>query len=227
MSSAATTFIPEASLIPRLNRITLKDRVVQVTSRLERPDIVVIDDFLSVEECDFIVAAAKSKMQRSTVMNEQTGSRDVHPARTSTGAHFDPGELAIAPTIEARIAELIRAPANYGEVLQVLNYQVGERYLPHYDYFPPEMPGSKEHLKYGGQRVATLLLYLNDVEAGGETVFPLVGNMRVLPKKGSVLYFSYLNRYGQVDPITLHGGEPVSAGEKWVATKWIRQGPFG
>ena len=226
MSNPITYYIPEASLIPKQNRIVLSDRTVEVSSRMERPDIVVIDNFLSPEECDFIVAAAKPKIKRSSVVNRDTGDSYVHPARTSSGAYFAPSELSIGPTIDMRIAELIRVPVTHGEGLQILNYQVGERYLPHYDYFSPSDPGSKKHLEQGGQRIATILMYLNNVEEGGETVFPVMGNTRVMPKKGSLLYFAYTNRCGQLDPCSLHGGEPVRAGEKWVATKWIRQQPW-
>jgi len=78
----------------------------------------------------------------------------------------------------------------------------------------------------GGQRVATLVMYLNDVEAGGSTVFPSIG-LDVLPRKGSAVYFAYTSDAGETDPRTLHGGSPVTAGEKWIATKWLRQRRYG
>ncbi len=81
-------------------------------------------------------------------------------------------------------------------------------------------------LKHGGQRVATLVMYLNDVEAGGSTVFPEVG-LDVLPRRGHAVYFAYTTEEGQLDKRSLHGGSPVSAGEKWIATKWFRQRNYG
>jgi prolyl 4-hydroxylase len=214
----------EPSRIPRQNRIELSDRTVYVTARSDRPDVVALDNLLSAEECDILVAASRSKIARSLVVNPETGVGDVSQVRTSSGTYFKPGELEIIPRIEARIAKLTGLPASHGEGLQILNYQVGGEYLPHFDYFPPNDSGSVEHLKHGGQRVATVVMYLNDVESGGETSFPSAGNLRVSPRKGSAVYFAYRNSQGQLDPATLHAGLPVTAGEKWIATKWIRQG---
>ena len=100
-----------------------------------------------------------------------------------------------------------------------MNYGVGEEYKPHFDFFPS---GKVDSTK-GGQRVGTLLIYLNDVPMGGETVFQKVG-LSIVPKKGSAVYFHYTNSKGQVDRLSLHSSIPVIEGEKWVATKWIREG---
>ena len=77
-------------------------------------------------------------------------------------------------------------------------------------------------LSMGGQRVATLIMYLNDVQGGGSTVFPEIG-LDVLPRRGNAVFFAYSDDQGRLDPRTLHGGSPVAAGEKWIATKWLRQ----
>ncbi len=74
-----------------------------------------------------------------------------------------------------------------------------------------------------GQRIATILIYLNNVSEGGETIFPKI-NLQISPKKGSALYFHYGNQKGQTDRLSLHSSVPIINGEKWVATKWIRQG---
>jgi len=104
----------------------------------------------------------------------------------------------------------------------VLRYKPGGEYRPHFDYFPPNQTGSKVHLRRGGQRVATLIVYLNDVEAGGETIFPDIG-MSVVARRGSAVYFRFMNGSRQLDPLTLHGGSPVLGGEKWIMTKWLRE----
>ena len=124
--------------------------------------------------------------------------------------------------LDRRIAEVMNWPVENGEGLQILNYQIGGEYKAHFDYFAPADPGSQVHLAHGGQRVSTLVMYLNEVEAGGETVFPDIG-LSVVPKKGSAVYFEYCNSLGQVDPLSLHSGMPVIQGEKWIATKWMRQ----
>jgi prolyl 4-hydroxylase len=105
----------------------------------------------------------------------------------------------------------------------VLHYRPGAEYKPHYDYFDPAQPGTSTILKRGGQRVATLVMYLNSPRRGGATTFPDVG-LEVAPVKGNAVFFSY----DRAHPVTrtLHGGAPVLEGEKWVATKWLRQGRF-
>lgn len=117
-------------------------------------------------------------------------------------------------------------PLENGEGIQILNYGTSGEYRPHFDYFPPQRAGSARPLTEGGQRVATLIMYLNDVEEGGQTIFPDIG-LAVSPCKGNAVYFSYFNSLGQIDPLTLHGGAPVIQGEKWIATKWMRQSRRG
>lgn len=131
---------------------------------------------------------------------------------------FQIGENELVDRIERRIAELTGFPIENGEGLQVLNYEIGEEYKPHFDFFPPNMVDAKK----GGQRVGTFLIYLNDVPEGGETVFPKVG-LSIVPRKGTAIYFHYANGNGQLDRLSVHSSVPVTAGDKWVATKWIRE----
>ncbi|MEY4761918.1 MAG: hypothetical protein RLZZ200_1774 [Pseudomonadota bacterium] len=222
----STGYLYEPSRIPQQNTIVLPDRTVRVTARSDQPDVVAFDNLLSEEECDALVAASRHKTERSTVVNPETGKGDVNPARTSSGTYFKPGENPLVPIIDARIAALTGLPANHGEGIQILHYLPGKEYLPHHDYFPPKENGSAPHLSRGGQRVATVVMYLNDVENGGATSFPSAGNLRVTPRKGAAVYFAYLNCYGQLDPASLHAGTPVIEGEKWIATKWIRERPW-
>jgi prolyl 4-hydroxylase len=118
---------------------------------------------------------------------------------------------------------LLSWPVSHGEGLQVLHYGPGAQYRPHHDYFDPDLPGSSRILERGGQRVATLVMYLNTPEEGGATTFPEAG-ITVHAVAGHAVFFSY----DRPDPATrtLHGGAPVIAGEKWVATKWLREGAF-
>jgi prolyl 4-hydroxylase len=121
------------------------------------------------------------------------------------------------------MAELLRWPLENGEGLQILRYGPGAEYLPHYDYFDPDQPGTPAILKRGGQRVGTLVVYLNTPERGGATIFPDV-KLAVAPVKGNAVFFSYERAHPSTR--TLHGGAPVIEGEKWVATKWMREGRF-
>jgi len=208
------------------NSIVTRDRTVGIVMALGSPRLVLFGDLLSGQECTQMIDASRRKLQRSTVVNAETGAYDVHPDRTSSGTHFERGENELVARIERRISELIGCPEENGEPLQVLHYLPGAEYRPHYDFFDTTQPGNDTVLAMGGQRIATLVMYLNDVEAGGSTVFPLLG-LDVLPRRGSAVYFTYLAESGEMDARTLHGGSPVVAGEKWVATKWLRQRRYG
>ncbi|MGL4603227.1 MAG: 2OG-Fe(II) oxygenase [Iodobacter sp.] len=202
--------------------IQTHDRQVQVVARVAKPVLVMLDQLLSSEECDELVRLSEDKLKRSTIVDPQTGAEEVINDRSSYGTFFNVNESDFIARLDRRIAEVMHWPLENGEGMQILNYKVGGEYKPHFDYFPERDPGSQVHLKTGGQRVSTLVMYLNDVEEGGETVFPELG-LAVAPKKGSAVYFEYCNSEGQVDPKTLHGGNPVLKGEKWIATKWMRQ----
>ncbi len=204
------------------NAIPTSDRTVNILLALNAPRVVLFGGFLSDAECDELVAMSARKLERSTVVNAATGEYDVHPDRTSEGTHFTRGENPLIRRIEARISEVVSCPVQNGEPIQILHYTPGAEYKPHFDFFDPTFDGNDKVLAMGGQRIATLIMYLNDVEAGGATVFPDVG-LDVLPKKGNALYFAYTAEDGQLDRRTLHGGNPVGRGEKWIATKWLRE----
>jgi prolyl 4-hydroxylase len=184
--------------------------------------VLLFGDLLSADECDEMIRLSRGKLARSSVVNAATGDYDVHPDRTSEGTHFQRGENPLVRCIEQRISELLSYPVDHGEPIQILHYGPGAQYRPHFDFFDPELAGNDKVLAMGGQRVATLVMYLNDVAAGGSTVFPEVG-LDVLPRRGSAVYFAYASDDGQLDRRTLHGGSPVASGEKWIATKWLRQ----
>ncbi len=197
---------------------------MRVMMRSTAPDVVLIDDFMTEAECDELCALSKSTLKKSTVVDDKTGQGINHHARTSQGTYFSVGQNALVTKIENRISEITGTPVNHGEGIQILNYANGGEYKPHFDYFP-DNAGGQANMQKGGQRIITIVMYLNNVKTGGATIFPEI-NLSIYPKKGSALYFSYYNANGKVDPLTLHGGAPVIEGEKWIATKWIRQHPY-
>ena len=225
-SEVGGDYVYQTPRLPAGARIDVGDRVVQVVMRVERPVVAVLDAVLSPEECQALIAASRPKLTRSTVIDPVGGNAEVIADRTSQGCFFQLRETPLVARLDQRSARLMNMPVGHGEGLQILNYQPNHAYAPHFDYFPPQQPGSAKPMQEGGQRVATLILYLNDVEAGGETIFPEL-NLSVLPRQGSAVYFEYYNGLGQVDPLTLHGGAPVLRGEKWIATKWMRVKPRG
>ena len=199
------------------------DRRVQVLQTMRHPRVVVFGNLLSGDECEGLIAAARERLARSLTVETQTGGEAINADRTSDGMFFERGENAIVTRLEARIATLLRWPLEYGEGLQILRYSPGAQYRPHYDYFDPKEPGTPTILRRGGQRLASLVMYLQEPVKGGATTFPDVG-LEVAPVRGCAVFFSY----DRPDPATrtLHGGAPVVAGEKWVATKWLREREF-
>jgi prolyl 4-hydroxylase len=199
------------------------DREVRVVMAMQSPRIVVVADLLSAEECGELIALARSRLTRSETVETATGGSAVNAARTSDGMFFKPAEFPVCARLEERLAALVDWPIENGEGLQVLHYRPGAEYRPHYDYFDPAEPGTPTILKRGGQRVASIVCYLNTPEAGGATVFPDIG-LEVAPVQGNAVFFSYDRPHPSTR--TLHGGAPVTAGEKWVATKWLRESRF-
>lgn len=212
---------------PRLDESPLYldagDRRVCVLQAMHDPRIVVFGGLLSDQECEAVIELAKPRLARSLTVATKTGGEEVNDDRTSHGMFFQRGENELIGRIETRIARLVNWPQENGEGLQVLHYGPGAQYKPHYDYFDPGDPGTPTIVQRGGQRVGTMLMYLGEPEKGGGTVFPDV-NLEVAPRRGNAVFFSY----GRADPSTrtLHGGAPVLAGEKWIATKWLRERRF-
>eukprot|EP00884_Botryococcus_braunii_P007218 jgi/Botrbrau1/16498/Bobra.0142s0092.1 len=183
----------------------------------------------------------KPTLSKSHVVDSDTGKEVPSTVRTSSGTFLVRSQDEVVKRLEDRIAKYTAIPAENGEGLQILRYQDGEKYEPHFDYFHDNLNTAN-----GGQRIATMLMYLSDVEAGGETIFPAAEDgkpaagqaqfsrsecardvsLLVHPKKGDAILFYSLRPDGQLDPTSLHGGCPVVAGEKWSATKWMRVGAY-
>jgi prolyl 4-hydroxylase len=215
--------VPEPAMEGAPSWLDAGDRRVPVVMFLASPRLLVLANVLSNDECDALVEAARPRLSRSLTVVNETGGDQVHADRTSQGMFFTRGESPLIRTVEARLAHLLAWPVHNGEGLQVLHYGPGAQYKPHFDYFDPTQPGTAAILRRGGQRVATVLLYLNEPEAGGGTVFPDVG-LTVVPRKGYAVFFSYDRPHP--DTRSLHGGAPVGVGEKWIATKWLREREF-
>ncbi|MBB1089337.1 2OG-Fe(II) oxygenase [Lysobacter sp. SG-8] len=199
------------------------DREVHLLASLRQPRIIVFGGLLSHGECDALVELARPKLGRSATVDLETGGDVVHEARTSHGMGFERDANALCRRIEARIARLVEWPVENGEGIQILRYGHGAEYKPHHDYFDPSYPGLARLLERGGQRVASLVMYLNTPASGGATVFPEVG-FEAAAVKGNAVFFSYDRPHPMTQ--TLHGGAPVVEGEKWIATKWLRERRF-
>ncbi|KAG7022241.1 putative prolyl 4-hydroxylase 7 [Cucurbita argyrosperma subsp. argyrosperma] len=168
-----------------------------------------------------------TKTEDSVIRMKMDGSSiKIDPTRV-VQLSSQPRSDDIVAGIEAKIAAWTFLPVDNGEPIQILRYENGQQYVPHFDFFQDPV-----NVAAGGHRIATVLMYLSNVERGGETVFPdspvLLSpnaNCSLKPKKGDALLFFSLHPNVTTDPTSYHGSCPVIEGEKWSATKWIHMLP--
>lgn len=210
----------------------------RVTQLSWHPRAFLYKGFLTHEECEHLIKLAKDKLEKSMVADNESGKSVASEVRTSSGMFLSKAQDDIVAGIEERIAAWTFIPPENGEAIQILRYELGEKYEPHFDYFH-----DKVNQQLGGHRIATVLMYLSDVKKGGETVFPNAEGKdvqekddswsdcakkgyAVKPSEGDALLFFSLHPDATTDPLSLHGSCPVIEGEKWSATKWIHVRSF-
>ncbi|KAL6530082.1 putative prolyl 4-hydroxylase 9 [Orobanche minor] len=198
------------------------------------PRALYFPNFATAEQCQSIIEMAKARLKPSALaLRPGETANNTEGIRTSSGMFMSASEdkTGLLAQIDAKISKVTMIPWTHGESYNVLRYEIGQRYQSHYDAFNPAEYGPQK-----SQRVASFLLYLSDVKEGGETMFPFENGenmddsydfrkcigLKVKPRRGSGLLFYSLFPNGTIDPTSLHGSCPVIKGEKWVATKWIR-----
>ena len=187
----------------------------------EKPHIFEIKHLLSVVECEYIKYVSSPYMRESMTVEPVSGKHVKDEIRTSFSASID--WLTEDPAINLIIKKCtnqFNVSASQSEVMHVLHYSVGEEYKPHYDFFGG-IDGIN-NFSSNHQRIKTICLYLNNVAKGGETSFPRL-NKSVIPEKGKVVFFENIDLQTDNPYLeSLHAGQPVLSGEKWLATLWIR-----
>lgn len=193
----------------------------RATPLAEHPRVARIDGLLSSDECRLLVASALPGLRRSQTVDPDSGLGVQRELRTSSDASLDPvAEDFALRLVQLRMARAARVELPQAEHLVVLRYEPGQEYRPHRDYRPS---GSLERDRpQAGNRLRTICVYLNEVEAGGETAFP-VARLKVAPEAGRAVVFDNLHTDGTPDVDSLHAGLPVLRGEKWLATLWLRE----
>jgi prolyl 4-hydroxylase len=182
----------------------------------ERPRVLRYRAFLNEAECAHIAMTAAELLEPATVIDPSTGRQTAHPIRTSDGGAIGPlRETLPVRAINRRLAAASGTDIAQGEPLTVLRYRPGQQYREHLD----TIAGA------ANQRVRTVLCYLNAGYRGGETVFPRL-RVTIAPQPGDVVVFDNLLPDGAPDPDARHAGLPVTAGAKWLATRWVRQRPI-
>ena len=180
-----------------------------------------LDGVLTALQANYLTLLARPNLQPALVRDPRGGPPVQLPFRTNraTVIPANQGNLAVR-LIERALIQTTGIGLLHAEDLGLLHYGVGQEYKPHRDYLHdstligPNTPG---------QRTRTIFCYLNEVELGGETEF-LHWNQRVSPKLGRVVVFDNVKE-GKADPDSVHAGLPVLAGEKWLATLWLRERP--
>ncbi|TRZ40500.1 2OG-Fe(II) oxygenase [Niallia circulans] len=196
------------------DHIIADDRKINIVTKFDEPLIVVLDNVLSDQECNELIEFSKDNLKRSKISS--SGEGEVNDIRTSSSMFFQGSEIDLLEKLERRISAIMCIPIEHAEGIQILKYTPGQEYKAHFDFFNSASKAAKNN------RISTLVIYLNDVEEGGETYFPKL-NLSISPKKGSAVYFEYFYNNQDLNELTLHGGAPVIKGEKWVATQWMRK----
>jgi len=206
-------------------RIDGGDREVVVHMRIEDPVVASLGNLLDADECRTLIELARPRLEPSTLVDPMTGRDVVSEHRTSWGMFFRREENEFIARLDRRLSRVMNLPLENGEGLQVLHYPTGAGSEPHHDYLQPTNAVNRESVQRSGQRVSTLVTYLDDVPGGGQTIFPALG-LATSPLRGNAIYFEYGDDHGAVDARSLHASAPVTQGEKWVVTKWMRNRRF-
>lgn len=200
------------------NRLSRTAGIQKVPS--PRLDLFIAKGFLPPEDCAAIAALIDTRRRPSTVSDDLGDSA----FRTSETCDLDSAHPAVA-ALDARIAALTGLDPKHGEPMQGQRYAEGQEFKPHTDYFEP---GGADFLRYcavAGQRTWTVMIYLNEPEAGGATRFKTIGKT-IQPETGKLLAWNNRKPDGTPNVNTLHHGMKVRSGVKYVITKWYREKPW-
>jgi prolyl 4-hydroxylase len=176
--------------------------------------------FLSAAECAGLVALIDAHRRPSTITDAYGAGDDF---RTSETADL-PGSDPLVGAVYRRLAAYAGLDLAHAEALQGQRYAPGQQFKAHTDYFEPTGLDFFPHTEDGGQRTWTLMVYLNEAQAGGATRFVHL-NKLFQPETGKLLAWNNRTADGGVNSFTLHAGMPVRAGTKYIITAWFRERP--
>ena len=185
------------------------------------PLIHVMDDVLSQEECAHIISVAEPHMKRGVVSSAEGGVESA--GRTGSVHWVKHNTTPIVQGIIDRISTIVGVPTSHAESLQVIYYGETQQYKPHFDAYDLNSESGKRCTANGGQRLVTALIYLNDVQGGGGTIFPKAEQQVSSSQGRMVVFHNCYEGTNERHPHSLHGGMPVEAGEKWACNLWYRE----
>lgn len=187
----------------------LKSMATEIRGNSESP-IYIIDEFLSPTICENVIKELKSNLEPSTLTRDDP--TDPYFRTSSTGIF---SKTSTQDFVDKKMSDIILAKKS--ETPQIQHYDISQEFKPHWDGFDPKYD-KKFYDK--GQRSWTFMIYLNNVEEGGETHFPKLGET-IVPKLGRAVIWYNLDKNGDLDRDTLHQGKPIVKGEKYIITKWF------
>ena len=213
---------------PKADPAKLSQIGKQVRARLEgnpqaeyrgagKADLFLVPDLLSGDECQQLIEVIESRITRSTLFSDR-----VAPAGRTSSTHYFRNESPETVALAAKIDAVLGIERRHAETIQGQRYHVGEEYRHHCDFFRQNKPYWAGERPRGGQRTWTAMVYLNDVDEGGQTEFPELG-LSIRPRAGLMVTWDNMTRRGHPNRATRHAALPVQAGSKYVVTQWFRQ----
>jgi prolyl 4-hydroxylase len=203
------------SAIPLVNKDISSDVYKIETNKVQ---FYCVPNFLTAGECEQVIAAINSGLIPSEVTTDESYWR------TSRTCHLPEVASILAEALDIRLSNLTGIDKSYAESIQGQRYDPGEYFKEHHDWFDPDCESYQECCAVGGQRTWTAMVYLNDVEEGGETDFPYL-DLTVKPECGLALIWNNLDLDNKPNEFTLHESLPVKKGSKYIITKWYREEP--
>ena len=200
--------------------------IPRATQHFDAPRVLTFERFLSPSLCRWIIERARPSLEAARVIHAEEGGAKVDSIRTNTGMGFSLIDTDLVMQLtQARIAAAIGVPMAHQEPTNILHYEPGQEYRPHYDFVDPGVAHFQQQLMTVGQRTVTFLIYLNDDYQDGATAFPRL-DWSFKGKAGDAIAFWNLTD-GKPDTRTLHAGTPPVGGIKWLFSKWVRDRPVG
>lgn len=183
---------------------------------------------LTPNECNHLIEFGSKNLKALTVIGD--AEKDGVKYRSGDGSWvkepiLDENNIDLNKKVKEIVSNITNLPIENQEAIHVVHYGIGGEYKEHHDFFHVDTKEYPVHITRGGQRVYSLLFYLNDDFEGGETSF-VKKKISIKPKKGKLLYWSNLKKDGSLDYDSMHAGLPVITGEKWIAIVWVRERKF-
>lgn len=203
---------------PVIARLGAQPGVQRVPS--PKLDLFIRRGFLDDAMCADLIAMIDARRRPSTV-SDYNGDAAF---RTSETCDLDSADPLVA-RLDTMLHAFIGLDPAHGEPVQGQRYAVGQEFKAHTDYFEPSGVDFHRFCSESGNRTWTVMVYLNEPDAGGATRFKAI-DKTVQPETGKLLAWSNLRANGTANAATLHHGMKVRSGTKYVITKWFRERPW-